>query len=90
MTASVDSLTEGIFELLTKKDAQWLPDPAPGVLDFVMDGSTFRVVVLDDAETIEGIEVWRTRDITPEEEEQILTAQALALEAEDNAEGTGD
>jgi hypothetical protein len=91
MTASVESLSGGIAEYLVKAaDAQFWPIVAEGVLDFDADGQTFRVLVLGEADTIEGIEVHRSRDITPEEEEQILTAQALALEAEDNAEGNGD
>jgi hypothetical protein len=51
------------------------------VLDFVVDGRYFRILILDEAQDIEFIEVGRERDATVEQVAEIpgLTATEAAL-----------
>ncbi len=75
MTASMESLANAIGELVQKMDGHFYPDPAPGVLDFEMDGGIFRIIVLDDAEHIAEVQVLRERDATPDEEAALAAIQ---------------
>lgn len=94
MTASPSSLATIIADRLSREGALFGPTPAPGVIDFELDGLLFRIVVIDEAETIEGVAIWRSTDVTDEEAEslidnmtateraQVARAQELAAEAE--------
>lgn len=80
MTASIESLAELIAQRVGR-DWVYSPSPAPGVLDFTVDDRHFRLIVLDEAQGIEGIVVYREGESDPEFAEEVerhLTATESA------------
>jgi len=88
MTATAASIADLIVGTVGK-DWQYYPSDLPEVLDFVVDQKVFRIVVIEDAESVASVEILRyveeddmENDISAEEADEIAKAQALAAEGE--------